>query len=287
MWLPNRRNADAAVQVVWLFGHPIGHSLSPTMQNAAFLHAGLALRYVARDVGPGVLAEAIEALHSQCAKGANVTVPHKQAVLSMLDEIEQQAATIGAVNTIVHENGRLKGHNTDVGGFRRSLETVLPGGANGRKILVLGAGGAARAVLAALQQDEASLILVANRTMEHAQGLCQVAGGWGPAKCAALGLDEVETAVADCTVIVNATSLGMVGSVKELPIDVDILKSGQVLVDLVYGADDTALVKAARGVGLVAIDGREMLVQQAALSFKLWTGLEAPVDVMRGSLIGG
>jgi shikimate dehydrogenase len=151
--LHGRTNGDTASQIVWLFGHPVSHSLSPTMQNAAFRRVGLPYEYVARDVEPSALAEAVEGLRSPGVKGANVTVPHKEAVLPLLDEMGEHAATVGAVNTVVNENGRLKGHNTDVDGFLRSLATVLPGGASGRRFLVLGAGGVARAVLAVLQRE--------------------------------------------------------------------------------------------------------------------------------------
>ena len=282
--MPEPLTVDAATPVVWLFGHPVGHSLSPLMQNAAFRYRGLPMRYVACDVDPCDLAGAVAELRSPRTRGANVTLPHKEAVLALVDEVEAEASRIGAVNTIVNVDGTLWGHNTDLGGFLAALRTASSEGAMGLECLVLGAGGAARAVVAALLKDGASQVWLANRTRQRAQALCEAAEDWGEAPCVPLGLDEVDTVVKACEIVVNTTSLGLPHSVKDLPIDVDTLHSGQVLLDLVYGTKPTALVKAARAKGLVAVDGREMLVQQAALSFQLWTGIEAPLEVMRGSI---
>jgi shikimate dehydrogenase len=271
--------------VVWLFGHPIGHSLSPVMQNAAFRQRGLDVTYVARDVEPAHLSDAVAGLRSPRVLGANVTLPHKEKVVRLLDSIDAEAARVGAVNTIVNREGMLCGYNTDIAGFLASLRGVLGRrGVAGLECLVLGAGGAARAALAALNTEGAARVWVANRTSDRAKALCRDAVSWGDTRCEAVGLESVATIADACSVIVNATSLGLPDSVKDLPIDVDTLHSGQVLLDLAYGAGLTPLVQAAKAKGLRAVDGKEMLVQQAALSYRLWTGSEAPLDVMRGSI---
>jgi shikimate dehydrogenase len=284
--VPDRLRAIDFTTVVWLFGHPVGHSLSPIMHNAAFRHSGLDMTYIARDVRPEELAAAVEELRSPLARGANLTLPHKQAVLPLLDDVEEEAARIGAVNTIVNQDGRLRGHNTDFGGFLSALRTLSEDGATGARCLVLGAGGAARAVVAALVQDGAAQVWVANRTIERAAALSETASAWGTTAVDGLSMGDLDGVIAGCEVVVNATSLGLPHSVKDLPLDVDTLHSGQVLIDLVYGTEPTPLVKAARGKGLKAIDGKEMLVQQAALSYSLWTGMDAPLEVMRGSISG-
>jgi shikimate dehydrogenase len=271
---------------VFLLGHPIGHSLSPLMHNAAFMHDGLNMRYVAHDVVPEGLPEAVEGLRRHTVRGANLTLPHKERVLPLLDHVEGDALSLGAVNTIVNHEGRLSGHNTDLAGFRGALRLLVPGGAIGSNCLVLGAGGAARAVVAGLMGDGASRVWVANRNEQRARTLCAEAVEWGGAACVPLGLHQVAAVVDECDIIVNATSLGLPDSVKEFPLDVDSFHSEQVLMDLVYGTQPTALVRAARDKGLRALDGKEMLVQQAALSYRLWTGLEAPLEIMRGALIG-
>jgi shikimate dehydrogenase len=282
--VPDPLAVVSASSIVWLFGHPVGHSLSPLMQNAAFRHRGLDVGYIARDVHSDALTDAVEALRSPHFRGANLTLPHKEAALSLVDDVAPEAARIGAVNTIVNDGGTLRGYNTDSEGFLSALRIAAGEGAAGLECLVLGAGGAARAVVAALVQDRAARVWVANRTRQRAETLCQAATAWGGSPCVPIAFGEVSAAVDSCQVVINATSLGLPHSVKDLPIDVDTLHSGQVLVDLVYGLQTTALVKEARARGLVAVDGKEMLVQQAALSFQLWTGIEAPLDIMRGSI---
>jgi shikimate dehydrogenase len=205
-------------------------------------------------------------------------------VLKLVDDLDDDAALVGAANTIVNDDGRLTAHNTDLAGFLRSLRTLIDEGARGLGCLVLGAGGAARAVVAGLARDEADTVWVANRTLEKAEALCQDAQSWGSTKFIPIGLEEAASVGANCELLVNATSLGLPDSVKQLPLDVDTLHSGQVLVDLVYASRQTELVRAARSRGLAAIDGKEMLIQQAALSYTLWTGLSAPIGVMRGSI---
>ncbi len=273
----------ARTGLVGLFGHPVGHSLSPRLHNTAFRLQGLDLVYLAFDILPQELANAVSGLRALGMRGANLTVPLKEAVVPLLDSVEPLALQVGAVNTIVNQHGVLVGHNTDVAGFSSALRSVLPEGVRDRRCLVVGAGGAARAVLGALVQEGAALVSVYNRHPERATALCSLAGTWGATECRTVDEDALTRVAQSAEVIVNTTPLGLEGSVKELPIGVDTIHSGQVVVDLVYGRGHTPLVEAALARGAVAIDGKEMLVMQAALAYRLWTGLEPPIDAMRDS----
>ncbi len=272
--------------VVGVLGHPIGHSLSPRMHNAAFQAQGIDMVYLAFDVPPEHLHQAMLGLRALSFRGANVTIPHKEAVMAHLDEVEATAARIGSVNTVVNDDGRLIGHNTDKSGFAAALRGLRPEGARGLTCFVAGAGGAARAVVAALIDDGAREIQVYNRTPERAVLLCSQAASWGSRGCIAVSEHELFAAAREADIIVNATSVGLIPSVKESAIPVDILHSRHIVMDLVYGPGPTALVREANARGATAIDGKEMLVMQAASSYELWAGLRAPVDVMRRSIDG-
>lgn len=274
----------ARTRLVGILGHPVSQSLSPQMHNAAFRAQGVDMIYVAFDVPPERLAASVEGLRALGMRGANVTVPHKEKVVSLLDVVDPLGGRIGAINTIVNDQGRLSGYNTDVPGFLSALRSVSPDGARGLRCLVAGAGGAARAVVAALCQEEAADIWVHNRTFERARALCGSASTWGRSVCEAItGADLVERVQA-ADLLVNTTSVGLAGSVKESAFPVDILDSHHVVMDLTYRSGPTALVAAAKAQGAAAIDGREMLLMQAASSYRLWTGLSAPIETMRKSL---
>jgi shikimate dehydrogenase len=274
----------AHTRLVGVLGHPIGHSLSPQIHNKAFAAQGVDAVYVAFDVHPEQLPSAAAGIRALGMWGANVTVPHKEAIVSLLDEVEPLAARIGAVNTIVNKDGRLFGHNTDAAGFLSALHSVKASGAQGLRCLVAGAGGAARAIVAGLSTDGAAEIWVHNRTFGRAEALCAAASGWGSTPCEAITDEELAERVQAAELLVNATSVGLAGAVKESAFPVDILVSSQVVIDVVYGPRPTALVAAAEARGATALDGREMLVMQAASSYRLWTGLEPPLEAMRKSL---
>jgi shikimate dehydrogenase len=275
---------NAATALLCVLGHPVRHSLSPRIHNAAFRHQNLDMVYLAFDVEDGRLPAAFEALRLLGARGANLTIPHKEAALPLLDEVDPPAARIGAVNTIVNDQGRLTGYNTDVSGFAAALRLVRPQGARGLRCLVLGAGGAARAVLAALVDGGAERVWVCNRTHERAVALCTAATEWGKVPCEAIAPEAAAEVLPGVELVVNATSLGLVDPVKDFAIDVDTLHSGHIVMDLVYGVGSTALVESARARGACAVDGKEMLVMQAADSYRLWTGREPPVAVMRAGV---
>jgi shikimate dehydrogenase len=275
---------DHATRLVALLGHPVAHSLSPRMHNAAFRSCGLDLVYVAFDVARERLSTAIAGLRALGAAGANVTVPHKESVIPFLDDLDDVARKIGAVNTIVEHGGRLIGSNTDMYGFLMSLELTWGRSPQGAACLVLGAGGAARAVVCGLIQGGAGSVAVFNRTPERAEQLCQAAGAWGDTVCEPVVGERLLEAARQADLVVNATSAGLQDSVKGMERLVDIFCKRHMVIDLVYARQRTNFLVAAEKRGASTADGSEMLVQQAALSFELWTGVPAPVDVMRREL---
>ena len=275
---------SARTGLVGVLGHPVDHSLSPRIHNAAFRAQGVDMVYLAFEVRLEQLGSAVEGIRALRMRGANVTVPHKEAVLGLLDMVDPVAARIGAVNTIVNDEGRLFGYNTDVSGFLAALRSIQPEGARGLSCLLAGAGGAARAVVAALVEEGAQVVWVHARTFERAAVLCASAAAWGQTACEPILEDRLAEAARSADLIINATPVGLSASVKESAVPVDNLHSRHVVMDLVYGSRPTALVEAARAKGVVATDGKEMLVMQAASSYRLWTGLEPPLDTMRNSI---
>lgn len=270
---------------VLLLGHPVAHSLSPVFQQAAFDHEHLPVRFELHDVPPRDLAAEIATLRMDPdVIGANVTIPHKETVVPLLDSIGEDAAEIGAVNTIVRAGSRLIGRNTDVAGFRSALEALVDGRRPPRSVLLLGAGGGARAVLAILATSGAARIAIANRHLHRGERLARAVAANAPH----LTLRPIpwhESVLADeatcADLIINATSLGLHGA---SPLPATSFRAGQYLIDLAYGANETPLVRAARAAGAEAVDGREMLLGQGAAAFALWTGRGAPLNVMRTAL---
>ena len=261
---------------VYLLGHPVAHSLSPAMHNAAFAALGLPHRYETRDVEPSRLADVVEALRRDDVLGANVTIPHKEAVVGLVDELTEEARRIGAVNTIVRRTSRLVGDNTDGYGFARALAAAGVD-VSGKDVMVLGAGGAARACVRAL--SAAHIVVLAARDLDRATALAATVGKpavarpWADARRTASGID----------VLVNATPLGLHG--EDLLADFAFSPLPAVVVDLVPTRTATPLVRRAREAQDVrVVDGLSMLLHQAARSFTLWTGREAPLAVMRAAL---
>lgn len=259
-------------RVAAVIGSPVRHSLSPALHNAAFAAAGLDWVYLAFEVAPGAVPAALGGVRALGIAGLSVTMPHKDAVAAGCDEVSVAARALGAVNCVVNDGGRLVGHNTDGAGFVASLreEGCDPAG---MRCVVLGAGGAARAVVEALGAAGAAEVCVVNRTAAKAEVAAALAGGAGRVG----GAD----AVAGADLIVNATSVGMGADAGSLPCDAGLLRAGQWVADIVYEPADTALLLAARAVGAHPIGGIGMLIHQAAVAFTLWTGVDAPVHAMR------
>ena len=271
------------MQQALLFAHPAGHSLSPAMHNAAFEALEIDAVYRAVDVPPVELADRIGTLRDPGTLGANVTIPHKEAALPLMDRLTEATRAIGAVNTIVARGEELVGDNTDAGGFLRALAEagIEP---RDRHALVIGAGGAARAVAYALATAGAQRTFVFNRTYERAVRLAADLAAFGDVR--AIDEEALEVAGPSCTLLVNATSVGMAGTGTEgdLPLPADAVPGDGAVVDIVYRPTQTPLLRLAGHRGLIAQNGVPMLVHQGAAAFEQWTGRVAPVDAMRSAL---
>ena len=266
-----------------IFGYPISHSISPPMHQAAFDHAGIDASYEAWETHPDDLANGVRRLRDDSYLGANVTVPHKQAVIQHLDEVDEVATRIGAVNTIINTDGRLLGTNTDAEGFITSLKVFGEIEPAGLDVVLVGAGGAARAAAHALADAHIGSLTIANRTLDRAQSLVAEIKYLG-ADARAIGLQdtEIRSICARADLIVNSTSVGMLHGPAEddSPVPDGAISEGCVVYDIVYNPPDTPLLMAAEKAGAHIVGGLPMLVYQGAAAWSRWTGKEAPVDVM-------
>lgn len=266
-----------------LIGDPVAHSLSPVMHEAAFAALGLDATYESWLTPAAGLASRVASLRRDDVLGANVTVPHKQAVMNLCDDVSPVASRIGAVNTLVPRDGHLHGDNTDAYGFVQALRE-LPNTSDVRSALILGAGGAARAVAVALGTDGVDSVRIANRTPARASALVSALSDTGLTGIEMVYWDDLSTVMTDVDLVVNATSIGWHGD--DIPIAVellDLLRYGASVFDLTYR--DTALIQAARFRGIAVTDGLAMLIHQGARSLELWTGRPAPIEVMREAVI--
>lgn len=276
-------------QVFAIFGHPISHSRSPAMHNRAFAELGLDAVYVPFDVSPEALADAVRGLRALGIAGANVTLPHKTAVMAHLDHVSTEAQAIGAVNTLYWEDGKLCGDNTDAPGLSRSLEEAGVQ-LTGQRVTILGAGGAARAAAVGLAGAGAARVTVAARRPQAAQALVQaVRPALGTCVAGATGTDHLAGLFAETDILVQSTSatLGSHGEqaqafAQSLPIHV--LPSHATVTDLVYTPRVTTVMQIAQERGLHTVDGLGMLLYQGVLAFERWTKTAAPVDIMRAVL---
>jgi shikimate dehydrogenase len=269
---------SASTRVAAVIGHPVAHSLSPALHNAAFAAAGADWIYTAFDVAPGDAVRALDAMRTMGLGGLSVTMPHKEPVATAVDVCTPSARALASVNTVVRlADGRLEGHNTDGAGFVASLREAgcEP---TGRRVVVLGAGAAARAVIDAITRERAADIVVVNRSVHRAHQAAELAGRLGRVGT----FDDVQRA----DIIVNATSIGMGdGTTQESPVPTQLLRPNHVVADLVYHPLVTPLLAAARAVGARTIDGLGMLVHQAALQQQLWLGVLPDTSVMRAAAI--
>ena len=266
-----------------IIGHPIGHSISPRFQQAGLDRLAVGHLYLPYDVHPDLVADFLASLRSDVALGINVTVPHKEAVMPYLDEIDEWAAEAGAVNTIVNRAGQLVGYNTDGYGFLRALRESGGLDPAGKRVLILGAGGSARGVVQALLRAGVAELVIANRTLERAEALAELATNRGvPAR--PIRLDALQTGnVPEGTdLIVNCTSLGMRHGPDEdaSPLPASQIPPSALVYDLVYNPMLTPLLREAHSVGASTLGGISMLVYQGAASFELWLERPAPVSVM-------
>lgn len=262
---------------VGILGWPLDHTLSPVIHNAAFRSAGLDWVYLSWPVPPDSLEAAVMGLRALGATGANVTMPHKQPVIDLLDELSDEAGELGAVNTIHRRGERLVGHNTDVSGFREFIVQDAGVVAAGRSVVVMGAGGAARAVVKTLASLGAHEILIGARDRKRGEEVAQIGGR------AAAVAGDVGGAIARADIVINATPLGMDGTSD--PVPGTSFRPGQTIVDLVYSPPTTPLMRRARSEGAEVWGGLGMLVRQAAESFLIWTGRQPSLETMSAAAV--
>lgn len=267
--------------LVLLFGDPVAHSVSPAMINAAFHALDLPGRYVARRVAREDFAAALAEVRDAGCLGANVTIPHKETAARLVDTLSARATAIGAVNTIVNTAGKLHGDNTDALGLLAALETALGAVPYGMRILLLGAGGAARAAAVALLSGGPASLTIYNRDSARAEALAARMQERYGGRVWAAGADVARREGADVDLIINATSAGLDGV--SMPLDGLRTRPGAALYDMVYWPSPTPLMRALAAHGATVADGLSMLIFQAAASFAAWTGRDAPLEVMRAT----
>jgi shikimate dehydrogenase len=270
---------------VALIGKPLKRRHSQVMHDAAFDASGIDARYVLREIDPDEVEGLVAGARGDGWLGLGVTAPYKQVVVALVDEVEGDALTIGAVNNVARtDDGRLIGFNSDAPGFRAGVELAMGRPLDGADVVVAGAGGAAHAVVFALLSAGVSRVTVGARSVYSARDLVDRFGGVGNAdrQVAGLGSDAFRIALASSDLAVNATTVGMIGA--GTTIDVEALPDAATVFDLVYVPPVTPLLAAARARGLRAANGSEMLIQQAAIAFERWTGVGGMADVMRSAV---
>ncbi|WP_429368315.1 shikimate dehydrogenase [Paenibacillus sp. DS2015] len=262
-----------------VIGDPIGHSKSPAMHNAALAALGIAGNYGALHVVRDDLGQAITQIKKLGFRGINVTIPHKIEVMAYLDIIDDSARIIGAVNTIVNDNGVLTGYNTDGKGYVRSLKEEAIADLSGKRIMILGAGGAARGIIHALSQEAPKTLIIANRSEDKA---LEMEKEWkSQVDIHGISMDKVSSYLPEMDVVINTTSVGMHPHITAVPIDPDGIPAGIVVSDLIYNPLNTELLLRSQDRGCTIHGGLGMFVNQGAYALEYWTGMPAPVEVMR------
>ena len=266
-----------------VIGDPIDHSLSPNIHSAAFRELNLDESYIAYRIPKGELEEGIQGLKKIKITGFNVTIPHKIEMMKYLDKTDESCSIIGAVNTVSNDDGILKGYNTDMDGFLDAFKKKdLP--IENSKILLLGAGGAARAIVAAFAKEKAKKIKIANRTIEKAEKLSDFSNKIG-LESNPITIEQVGDSARDYDIIVNATSLGLKN--EPSPISFDGINKDTIVYDIVYMPMNTNFIKNAKEKGAKIIYGYEMLLGQATRAFEIWHEMKAPYNAMKRALLGG
>ena len=263
-----------ATVTVGVIGDPVRHSLSPTLHNAAFDALGVDARSLAFPVADGDGPAAVDAMRALGIRGLSVTMPHKEAVLAAADRRAVQAEALAAANCLINDDGVVTAHNTDGDGLVRSLRVENDTDPSGARVVVLGAGGAARSVIEALGRAGAADVVVVNRTQARAESAAALAGPVGR-------VGSVD-AIGEADIVINATSVGMDGVSSPSP--GGSFTASQTVVDLIYRPLSTPWLTAARDAGANTVNGVGMLLHQAAIQLELWTGIDAPIDAMRDSV---
>jgi len=277
--------ANYQAELVGVFGQPVAENPTGVMQEAAFAAAGLNWRYLTIEVPPDRLADAVRGMRAFGMQGINLTIPHKVAVMPYLDAIAPDAQIIGAVNTVRREGDRYIGENTDGKGFLRGVREDAGVDPAGKRVVMLGAGGAARAVATELALAGASRIVVVNRTVQRGAAMVEDLRANTDADVQFAAWEGTYPVPADTDIFVNATSIGLYPDVDAMPdVDLGAARDGMLVCDVVFNPPQTPLVKAAKARGLPVLDGLSMLVYQGVIGFELWTGLRAPEAVMKQAL---
>ncbi|MGE6364389.1 shikimate dehydrogenase [Bacillus paramycoides] len=266
-------------QLYGVIGNPIGHSLSPVMHNDAFEHLNMDAHYHAFLVEEETLGEAVKGLKVLGISGFNVTTPHKVAIMEYLDEVAPLAEQIGAVNTVVHREGKLIGYNTDGIGFVRALQSISKDPLQEKRILLIGAGGASRAIYFSLADVGVKAIDIANRTVDKAENL--IAGCMGNVNSHALSLERAAEVQGEYDIIIQTTTIGMHPLVEYTPLEIRSLKQGTIVSDIIYNPFETKILGDAKEQGATIQNGIDMFVYQGALAFEMWTGCVPNIDRMK------
>lgn len=274
---------QSQVKTYCIIGDPVYHSLSPSMHNAAFISLGLNCTYIAFRVPKGQLEESINALRAVGISGFNVTIPHKVDILKYIDHLDSSAVKATAVNTVHNVNGILKGYNTDIFGFIEPLRKRNIN-FNGMDILLLGAGGSAYAVIAALSEEKGiNKIIISNRTQEKASKLAKKGKDLG-LECQVIEMENIKHIAVKSHLIINTTPIGM--NDEQSLIDYEHISKNTIVYDLVYKPVTTNLLENAKYAEAEVVYGYEMLLEQGARAFEIWTNLQAPRQIMKRSLVG-
>lgn len=279
------------MNILGIIGYPIGHTLSPLMHNTAIKQLGIDYVYLPFEVKKENIRIAIGGLKGLGIKGINVTIPHKESVIPYLDSLDEDARLIGAVNTIKLDGDKLNGYNTDGRGFSESLKRDAREEVKGRSVVILGAGGAARAIAIQIALEGAERIVIANRTIERGEKLagyinakCKVQNAKCKVKTVSLKDNSLVEYFREADIIINATPVGMKGYNQPL-FAYDYISDRHLVCDIVYRPLETKLLKEADKKGARTLNGLGMLVYQGSLSFKIWTGYEMPVEVVKKTLM--
>jgi len=280
-------NIAAATKPFAVLGHPVRHSLSPRMHNAAFEALGMDAVYLALDIGPEHLTQALSSLGLLGFGGVNITVPLKECAFRTVERLDPSAEQMGAVNTVVFSPEGMRGFNTDGDGFSRAVTEAFGFSFSGRRILILGAGGAARAAAMASAREGAAHITVANRTPDRAEALVRDLGSRFPSvDAAALSLAEAERAALEADLVVQSTSVGLQAGDGAV-LSRKAFRPGQCVYDMIYTQSLTPTLLEAQASGASVANGLDMLLYQGVRAFELWTGVEPPVEIMRRALRSG
>lgn len=275
-------NINIETKLIGLLGYPLGQSLSPLMQNAAFKECNLNKIYIPVEVLPENLETVVKGISKMNFEGFNITKPYKMDIMRFLNEIDDYAKCIGAVNTVAIKNGKLKGYNTDGIGFLRNFEKNTNSKMEGKNVLILGSGGASRAISMTLALNKAKKIYICNRTYEKAVSLSNDINNQveSCSKAIHMEYDFMKEAIEHSDVLINATSIGMYPDSDSSPIDKRLLNKNLIVCDAVYNPRKTKLIKDAEDSGCKVVLGLGMLVYQGTEAFKIWTGVKAPEELM-------